>query len=192
MHGSLLDIKCFNEACDYIEKNNTIDPLCPALAVDLEPSVSDKSGAEATSALYSAMNVSNISSGSSTSASTEPATNVKISPSDLPKCPKCGDLLRPGVVWFGEKLPVDTMDAVDKWMEDSKKIDLMMVIGTTAEVWPAAGYIEGARAKGARVAVINMDASHLGGTGDLKRGDWMFEGDAGEILPILFEGVLEN
>lgn len=192
MHGSLLDIKCFNEACDYIEKNNTTDPLCPALAVDLEPSVSDKSGAEATSALYSAMNVSNISSGSSTSASTEPATNGKISPSDLPKCPKCGDLLRPGVVWFGEKLPDDTMDAVNKWMEDSKKIDLMMVIGTTAEVWPAAGYIEGARAKGARVAVINMDASHLGGTGDLKRGDWMFEGDAGEILPILFKGVLEN
>ena len=129
---------------------------------------------------------------STNSASQKPTENTRISPSELPKCPKCNSLLRPGVTWFGEQLPRDTIDAVDQWMDNSKKIDLMMVIGTTADVWPAASYIHRARAKGARVAVINMDHHHLGSTEELRNGDWMFEGDAGEILPILFEGVLEN
>jgi len=47
-------------------------------------------------------------------------------------------LLRPGVVWFGETLPEDTIEEVDSWI-DQGKIDLMLVIGTTATVYPAAG-----------------------------------------------------
>ncbi|KAI9738947.1 MAG: hypothetical protein M1818_005261 [Claussenomyces sp. TS43310] len=196
LHGSLMDIKCDDYPhCDYIDQNNLTDPLCPALDVSsLEPSVSDKTGAEATESLYSAMNLPSSISVKDHTAAMDPATKKQetIPAQDLPHCPKCNKLLRPGVVWFGEPLPEGTLEAVDEWIASSDKIDLMMVIGTTAEVWPAAGFIGAARQKGARVAVINMDSRHLGGSGTLKKKDWMFQGDAGQILPILFEGVLEN
>jgi NAD-dependent deacetylase sirtuin 5 len=111
--------------------------------------------------------------------------------SELPHCPRCTtSLLRPGVVWFGEALPVGTINAIETWIAESEKIDLMLVIGTTAEVYPAAGYIQRARLKGARVAVINMDSENLGATGSLREGDWMFEGDAGAIVPEIFRSVI--
>ena len=69
--------------------------------------------------------------------------------SQLPHCPKCTtNLLRPGVVWFGEALPETTIYTIENWIYESEKIDMMLVIGTTAEVYPAAGYIERARRKG--------------------------------------------
>jgi NAD+-dependent protein deacetylase sirtuin 5 len=111
--------------------------------------------------------------------------------SQLPHCPKCTtNLLRPGVVWFGEALPKDTIDAIETWISESNKIDLMLVIGTTAEVYPAAGYIERARKKGARIAVVNMDSENLGATGSLREEDWMFAGDAGVIVPEIFSTVI--
>lgn len=61
----------------------------------------------------------------------------------------------------------------------------MLVIGTSAKVWPAAGYIDQAREKGARVAVINMEA---GGKDSDK--DFFFGQDAAECLPLLFEPVI--
>lgn len=186
LHGSLFDFKCSNKSCAYVEINNFKDPLCPALDVSnvtpLLPTPYDKTGAAATENLYRSMNL--------------PSMDTKgyspgISPDDLPKCPKCGDLLRPGVVWFGERLPTDVIDSVDRWINSSPSIDIMLVVGTTAEVFPAAGYIEEARAKGARVAVVNMDASRLGAGGNLDAEmDWLFEGDAGEIVPKLLEPVI--
>lgn len=194
-----------------MDKNNLSDPLCPALAVDVAPAISDNSGAEATTSLFSAMNLPTKSSSKSLksgksgnskklgkpgdigkSKRSDIEDGPRILPSELPHCPKCNSLLRPGVVWFGEALSVDTIDTIEGWLETRRKVDLMLVIGTTAEVWPAASYIHKARLKGARVAVINMDSGHMGESGDLGKMDWMFEGDAGEILPILFEGVLEN
>lgn len=104
---------------------------------------------------------------------------------DLPKCPKCNGLLRPGVVWFGEALPTDTIDYVDKWIE-SEPVDLMLVIGTSSRVWPAAGYVDTARDNGARVAVINLDPNDAG----LVDGDWFFQGDASVILPEILKPVI--
>ena len=116
-----------------------------------------------------------------------------IDPKDLPHCPKCkSQLLRPDVVWFGEALPVDVVEEVDAMFEDESKppIDLCLVIGTSGLVWPAAGYSLKAREKGARVAVINMnpdDARHLRtGPG----GDWLFAGDAAQIVPRLLEPLI--
>ena len=111
---------------------------------------------------------------------------------DLPHCPKCKTgLLRPGVVWFGEALPGDTLSAIDDFVSKSKKIDLILVIGTSAKVYPAAGYVNVARAKGARVAVVNIDkADAPGGTNGLVKGDWFFEGDAGVVVPEILESVI--
>jgi NAD-dependent deacetylase sirtuin 5 len=107
----------------------------------------------------------------------------------LPKCPQCKrGLLRPGVVWFGEMLPQGVLKDIDEWMATSTKIDLIMVIGTGAKVYPAAGYVDLARMRGARVAVINTDKNDVP-AGGLHDGDWFFEGDSAEIVPELLKAV---
>jgi len=68
-------------------------------------------------------------------------------------------------------------------------IDLILVIGTTATVYPAAGYVQVARARGARVAVVNFDDGELGSASDLRREDFLFLGDAAEIVPEMLKGV---
>ena len=61
----------------------------------------------------------------------------------------------------------------------------MLVIGTAAAVYPAAGYISRAR-----VAVVNMDGSDLGATGSLNEQDFMFVGDSGVIVPYVLKEVI--
>jgi len=93
------------------------------------------------------------------------------------------------VVWFGERLPFAVLETVDHYLGQPQDIDLIMVIGTSAQVFPAAGYIDDARDKGARVCVVNMDEndSPPGGWED---GDWFFKGDAAVIVPKLLEPVI--
>jgi NAD-dependent deacetylase sirtuin 5 len=88
-------------------------------------------------------------------------------------------------------LPEDTLGEIDEWIEQDK-IDLILVIGTTATVWPAAGYVEVAKSKGARVAVINMDGldGELGAASNLRKGDFLFQGDAAKILPEILKPVI--
>ena len=118
-----------------------------------------------------------------------PNVPATIDPADLPHCPKCKTgLLRPGVVWFGEPLPRNTLNEIDEWL-DRGKVDLIMVIGTTAAVYPAAGYVEEARERGARVAVVNIDGDDLGAAGGLMDGDFLFVGDAAKILPQMVKSV---
>lgn len=106
----------------------------------------------------------------------------------LPHCPQCKtNLLRPGVVWFGEQLPDEVLEDVEKYFSRSDKIDLMLVIGTSSQVWPAAGYSAMAKNKGARVAVVNMDRADAKA---LDAEDWCFEGDAAFLVPQMLEGVI--
>ncbi|CRG84482.1 hypothetical protein PISL3812_01763 [Talaromyces islandicus] len=191
LHGSLFDIKCTSFYCDYSRKNDFTDPIVPSLAIPTEaahpdPSEDDKTGEEATKALYGAMNARKEVD------IADPNVPIpKLEVKDLPQCPQCGGLLRPGVVWFGEALPSATIDSVKEWVAESPRIDLILVIGTSSQVYPAAGYVDVAREKGARVAVINMDRSDIPGRGGgLKPGDWFFEGDAGEIVPELLKSVI--
>lgn len=174
LHGSLFDVKCSDFFCNYFEKNNYTDPIVPALAIP-----TDESDPTTNSTLAAPeLDVSDV--------------NVSIPELDyshLPKCPKCKrGLLRPGVVWFNERLPSDVLQDVDDWM-DQDDIDLIMVIGTSAKVYPAAGYVDIARRKGARVAVINMDKSDAPAGGMYCR-DWFFEGDAARIVPELLKSVI--
>ena len=172
LHGSLFDVKCSDFFCDYVEKNNYTDPIVPALAIP-----TDESDPTTNSALKAReLDISD-----------EKIPIPELDYNHLPKCPKCKrGLLRPGVVWFGERLPSDVLEDVDDWI-DEDKIDLIMVIGTSAKVYPAAGYVDVARHKGARVAVVNMDKSDAPASG---MGDWFFEGDAAQIVPELLENVI--
>ncbi|KAH8180009.1 sir2 family protein [Sarocladium implicatum] len=113
-----------------------------------------------------------------------------LSKEDLPHCPQCKThLLRPSVVWFGEALPVDIVEDVDALFADPEPIDLFLAIGTSSQVWPAAGYALEARKKGARVAVVNMDEGDA--RKNMREGlDWVFVGDAAVVVPELLRPVI--
>jgi NAD-dependent SIR2 family protein deacetylase len=82
------------------------------------------------------------------------------------------------------------IETINKWIDEAEKIDLMLVIGTAASVYPAAGYILKAREKGARIAVINMDSTELGAARSLREKDFMFVGDSGVVVPYILKGVI--
>jgi NAD-dependent deacetylase len=79
---------------------------------------------------------------------------------DVPICPNCGAMLRPGVVWFGEAIPVAAMDAANSAASDC---DVFLSIGTASLVWPAAGLTEIAQQQGASIVEINPDATPMTG-----------------------------
>lgn len=161
VHGSLFSNRCTE--CPYVENDNFTDPLVPAFALSDNVDLADAR-----------------------------FPLKKIAVEDLPRCPACTALLRPNVVWFGESLPQDAVDRIDGWIggdaADESRIDLMLVVGTSALVYPAAGYVHTARARGARIAVFNMEEpTEEGATSRLREGDWFFKGDASIILPELLK-----
>lgn len=79
-------------------------------------------------------------------------------PGEPPHCPACGNLLRPAVVWFGESLPGATWARAEQAAEECQ---LMLVVGTSGAVYPAAGLAKIARRTNARVVIINPYASEL-------------------------------
>lgn len=140
----------------------------------------------------------------------------------LPRCPKCKvGLLRPGVVWFGEPLPLDVLQKADEFITntnnnnnnntksngasglDSQKVDLILVIGTSGTVWPAAGYVEQVSLRGGKVAVFNTSdppssTAQNDNTSDnvlansAYKDGWFFQGDAAEVLPKALEPLIGN
>lgn len=79
-------------------------------------------------------------------------------PGRPPRCNDCGHMARPGVVWFGEMLPPAALDAAE---HAARECDVMLVVGTSGAVWPAAGVATQARSAGAFVAIVNPHASEL-------------------------------
>ena len=98
----------------------------------------------------------------------------------LPKLPphcRCGGLARPGVVWFGEQLP-DGM-----WLEAehaTSAAEVLLVVGTSAVVYPAASLVTVARTAKAKIIEINVDETPIS-----REVDCSLRGPAGEILPRL-------
>jgi NAD-dependent deacetylase len=91
------------------------------------------------------------------------APNACCQPGELlegrpPTCPVCGNRRRPAVVWFGENLPEEALRAAEQAVQGC---DLMLVVGTSGVVYPAAGLALGAHQMGARVVVVNPEATEL-------------------------------
>jgi NAD-dependent deacetylase len=80
-----------------------------------------------------------------------------------PPCPHCGALLRPDVVWFEEMLPEDALARAER---AARRAEVMLVVGTSAEVWPAAALPRHAKAAGARVVEVNTEATPLSEVAD--------------------------
>lgn len=96
-----------------------------------------------------------------------------------PRCPDCGSLLRPGVVWFGEGIPPRAHQRAAAAAEAS---DILLVIGTAGAVYPAAGLVDLAAGRGACVAEFNLEPSAISARADL-----LILGDAAETVPRLLE-----
>lgn len=73
-----------------------------------------------------------------------------------PHCPECGARLRPDVVWFGELLPRDALDGARAAVD---ACDVLLLIGTSGVVQPAASFPEHAKLRGARLIEINPHAT---------------------------------
>jgi NAD-dependent deacetylase len=94
-----------------------------------------------------------------------------------PKCPSCGGLLRPNVVWFGENLPGDALETA---VHAAQSCDIFFSIGTSALVHPAATLPLLALEQGAQVVEINPQPTSLTRWADL-----VLTGAAGVVLPAL-------
>jgi NAD-dependent deacetylase len=97
-----------------------------------------------------------------------------------PRC-ECGALLRPAVVWFGESLPPD---ALERAMRAARESTLVLVVGTSSLVYPAAELPLIARAAGAYVVEVNPETTPL-----TAQVDEQLAGPAGEVLPALLEAA---
>lgn len=95
----------------------------------------------------------------------------------LPHCPSCGGLLRPDVVWFGEKMPGN---ALDKAVAASEACDLFLSVGTSALVEPAASLPFLALRRSASLVEINPEATPL-----TVYAKYYFPSNAGAALPAL-------
>ncbi|MBN2246109.1 MAG: NAD-dependent deacylase [Candidatus Aminicenantes bacterium] len=94
-----------------------------------------------------------------------------------PVCPKCGAILRPHVVWFGESLDLEILN---KAFQISRQCEVMFVIGTSAIVQPAASLPLSASDAGAKIIEINPEPTSLS-----SGAHFSFRGRSGEILPMI-------
>jgi NAD-dependent deacetylase len=98
-------------------------------------------------------------------------------PGRPPRCAQCGNVARPGVVWFGELLPAAALERAQHVADDC---GVMLVVGTSGAVWPAAGLAARARRGGATVVIVNPDESEIDGAAHL-----VLRGTAAHVLPPL-------
>jgi NAD-dependent deacetylase len=98
-----------------------------------------------------------------------------------PRCPKCRDILRPDVVWFGEYLPETVLREAH---EACLRCDAMLVVGTSGVVQPAASLPYVAARTGSIVIDVNPEADELS-----EMADMFLRGKAGVIVPQLLAAI---
>jgi NAD-dependent deacetylase len=98
-----------------------------------------------------------------------------------PRC-DCGGVLRPDVVFFGEAIPPE---ALTRSNQESRSCNVMLVIGTSAEVQPAASLPDIAKSSGATIIEINIEGTGFTGY----TSSYFIKGKSGEILPKIVDKV---
>jgi NAD-dependent deacetylase len=112
------------------------------------------------------------------------APRSPVSVSGLPECGRCGELLRPDVVWFGEAIPRAALLRADAAAADC---DVFLSVGTAAVVYPAAGLAERALRSGAKVIEVNTEATELSPLAQT-----VLRGPAGVLLPQLLARLVTS
>lgn len=100
---------------------------------------------------------------------------------EVPDCPACQGLLKPAAIFFGEQLPVATLQAA---IEHSRACDLMLVIGSTLVIYPAASMPYYARESGAKLVIINMTSTPIDAEAAV-----IIHNKAGVVMPRVVERV---
>jgi NAD-dependent deacetylase len=96
-----------------------------------------------------------------------------------PSCSRCGAILKPDVVMFGEMLPVD---AIERATELARRAGLLLAVGSTLEVYPVAGLPEETVSAGGELAIVNRGSTPFDGLASIR-----IAGGAGETLAALAE-----
>ncbi len=102
----------------------------------------------------------------------------------IPACPRCGAVLKPDVILFGEQLPQK------EWFNAqraSRNCDLMIVAGSSLEVMPVAGLPMQAVDRGAHLLIVNNSPTYI----DV-RADAVLNGDVVDIIPAIVEQALDG
>ena len=122
--------------------------------------------------------------GGDLAAPTEAAPALPVGPvasAEAPVCRRCGAIVKPDVVMFGEVLPEA---AIDRAYELARSTGLLLVVGSTLEVWPVSMLPQETLAGGGQVAVVNKGPTAIDDLAVVK-----IDGGAGETLAALFAGL---
>ncbi len=93
----------------------------------------------------------------------EPLVAQFLSDDRVPDCPQCGGRLKHATISFGQMLPADVLMEATRWSRDA---DLMLAIGSSLVVTPAADLPRIAKERGAKLVIINRDATPLDAIAD--------------------------
>jgi NAD-dependent deacetylase len=122
--------------------------------------------------------------GADSAATTEAVPALPVPPgafSGAPPCARCGAIVKPDVVMFGELLP---REAIDRAYELARSTRLLLVVGSALEVWPVSLLPDETAARGGHVAIVNLGPTTYDGEATLK-----IEGGAGETLAALVDAL---
>jgi len=98
---------------------------------------------------------------------------------DLPRCPHCGGVLKPDVVLFGEALPWATWRAAEEAVQQA---DVLLVAGSSLEVYPVADLPYQAARRGTKVILVNLAPTAFDPYAEV-----LLRGDVAEVLPALVD-----
>jgi len=109
----------------------------------------------------------------------EPLLKTFVDENQIPRCPKCGQILKPDVILFGEQLP---QKAWFNAQREARACDLMLVAGSSLEVLPVAGLPMQALDRGAHLIILNNTPTYLN-----VRADAVIEEDVAAVIPAIVE-----
>jgi NAD-dependent deacetylase len=95
----------------------------------------------------------------------------------MPRCPRCGEIMKPGVVMFGELLPEGALEGA---AELARAAGLLLVVGSSLEVYPVAALPQETLAAGGTLAIVNRGSTPYDARADIK-----IDAGAGETLSTL-------
>jgi len=98
-----------------------------------------------------------------------------------PLCPACDGILKPDVIFFGEQLPAETLRLS---VDHSRRCDLLIVVGSSLVVYPAAYMPVYAKEAGAAVAIVNLTVTDYDHHADV-----VIHGKAGEMMPLVLQAL---
>jgi len=109
---------------------------------------------------------------------------AQLNQANFPICKHCSGRLRPGVVWFGEAIPNHALQQALSWCQAA---DVFFSIGTSSNVYPAAGLVDIARNNQAILIEVNPNPTPLA-----QSADFAIQEPAGVFLPLLVEALRDS